>query len=295
MKLLFALAIVAVAFSAPLLKYKELQALRSFSDLTWTPGMPKKFIGKTEEQFRAMLMKPMDTTISGERVNRVLRAVPSSFDSRDQWPGCIGEIRDQDQCGSCWAFGSAESFSDRHCITKGGDYVTYSPQYIVSCDSHNDGCDGGNLNLVWRFLGNTGTVVDSCMPYTSGTAGVVPKCPSKCKDGSAISTTKSKSFKNIGRNAAAIASEIYTNGPVEAAFTVYTDFQYYTSGIYSHVWGRQEGGHAIKVVGWGTDEGTDYWLVANSWGPDWGESGFFRIVKGTDECGIEDDVVAGMF
>jgi len=82
-------------------------------------------------------------------------------------------------------------------------------------------------------------------------------------------------------------TEIMTNGPVEAAFTVYTDFMLYKGGVYSHVSGTEEGGHAIKIVGWGVDNGTKYWLVANSWSPAWGENGFFRIKRGTNECGIE--------
>lgn len=62
-----------------------------------------------------------------------------------------------------------------------------------------------------------------------------------------------------------------TNGPVEAAFTVYSDFLSYKSGVYKHTSGDEEGGHAIKILGWGTENGVDYWLVANSWNTDWGD------------------------
>jgi len=85
-----------------------------------------------------------------------------------------------------------------------------------------------------------------------------------------------------------------TNGPVEASFTVYEDFLSYKSGVYKHVTGAEEGGHAIKILGWGTENGEDYWLVANSWNNEWGDNGFFKILRGVDECGIEDGVVAGM-
>jgi len=89
-------------------------------------------------------------------------------------------------------------------------------------------------------------------------------------------------------------TEIYTNGPVEAAFDVYADFPTYKSGVYQHVTGDYLGGHAIKILGWGTENGTPYWLVANSWNADWGDQGFFKILRGSDECGIEDGVVAGL-
>jgi cathepsin B len=79
---------------------------------------------------------------------------------------------------------------------------------------------------------------------------------------------------------------------VEAAFTVYEGFENYVSGVYHKTSDNILGGHAIKIVGWGVDNGTKYWKVANSWNPYWGENGYFRIVRGVNECGIEDSVVA---
>jgi len=93
----------------------------------------------------------------------------------------------------------------------------------------------------------------------------------------------------------AIATEIMTNGPVEAAFTVYEDFITYRSGIYQHTTGGVLGGHAVKILGWGVEAGVKYWLVANSWNSDWGDKGYFKILRGVDECGIEDSIVAGKF
>jgi cathepsin B len=89
--------------------------------------------------------------------------------------------------------------------------------------------------------------------------------------------------------------EIYEKGPISGAFTVYEDFADYSSGVYQHVTGEYLGGHAIKIIGWGeTDDGVKYWLVANSWNETWGEKGFFRILRGVNECGIEDNVYAAM-
>ena len=70
-----------------------------------------------------------------------------------------------------------------------------------------------------------------------------------------------------------IMTEILNFGPVEAAFTVYADFPSYKSGVYQHVTGSALGGHAIKILGWGVEDGTPYWLVANSWNTDWGDKG----------------------
>jgi cathepsin B len=92
---------------------------------------------------------------------------------------------------------------------------------------------------------------------------------------------------------AQIAAEIATHGAVEAAFTVYADFINYKSGVYSYTTGDELGGHAVKLIGYGTENGVDYWLAQNSWTTTWGDNGMFKIRKGTDECGIEDEIVAG--
>jgi cathepsin B len=91
-----------------------------------------------------------------------------------------------------------------------------------------------------------------------------------------------------------IMVELMTNGPAEGAFTVYSDFPNYKTGVYQHVTGSALGGHAIRILGWGEEAGTPYWLVANSWNADWGDKGTFKILRGQDHCGIESGVVAGL-
>jgi len=90
-----------------------------------------------------------------------------------------------------------------------------------------------------------------------------------------------------------IMTEIYTKGSVEVAFSVYEDFLNYKSGIYQHVTGGILGGHAVKMIGWGVENGTKYWTVINSWNEGWGEEGQFRILRGKNHCGIESQIVAG--
>jgi cathepsin B len=103
-----------------------------------------------------------------------------------------------------------------------------------------------------------------------------------------------------------IMLEMMSHGPVEATFWVYTDFLNYKGGVYIRQKGAALlGGHAVKIIGWGVEEveggqsrsgggGMEYWLVVNSWGVHWGEHGLFRIRKGTNECGIEDEIAAGI-
>ncbi|GKT36627.1 cathepsin B, partial [Aduncisulcus paluster] len=199
------------------------------------------------------------------------------------------------QCGSCWAFGATEALADR-CGISNGTFVELSPEYLVACDSTNSGCNGGNLDKAWAFLKKTGTVTDTCFPYATKTYdfGIAPSCPSTCSDGTAMTHYKASSYYNVRSTETAIENEIYSNGPVEAAFNVYEDFYSYESGVYVHKTGSYVGGHAIKILGWGTETLKPYWLVANSWGSDWGETGYFKILRGSNECGIEGNVVAGL-
>jgi len=119
-----------------------------------------------------------------------------------------------------------------------------------------------------------------------------------CANGKDWSGSKvvGKTAYNVDSNPTDIMQEIYTNGPVEVAFTVYSDFLTYKSGVYQYQSGDELGGHAVKMLGWGvwTDGTTPYWICANSWNADWGDGGYFLILRGQDECGIEDDVVGGM-
>ena len=93
---------------------------------------------------------------------------------------------------------------------------------------------------------------------------------------------------------AKIQTEIMTNGPIEVAFTVYEDFLSYKSGVYRHTSGRALGGHAVKMVGWGVENGSPYWIIVNSWNEGWGDKGSFKIRRGNNECGIESQGVAGL-
>lgn len=88
-------------------------------------------------------------------------------------------------------------------------------------------------------------------------------------------------------------AEISTKGPIEIAMTVYEDFLTYTSGVYVHKTGQALGGHAMKVIGYGVENNTKYWLVVNSWNETWGANGYIKILKGVNECGIEGQGVAG--
>ncbi|XP_037027746.1 cathepsin B [Bradysia coprophila] len=250
--------------------------------------------------------------------------LPEQFDARENWPDCptIREIRDQGSCGSCWAFGAVEAMSDRVCVHSNATvHFRFSADDLVSCcHTCGFGCNGGFPGMAWRYWVHNGIVSggnfgssQGCRPYEiapcehhvngtrppcNGEEGNTPKCVHTCQE----SYTKSykddkhygKSSYSVKRNEADIRREIFQNGPVEGAFTVYEDLINYKEGVYQHVEGKMLGGHAIRILGWGTENDTPYWLIANSWNTDWGNNGFFKILRGQDHCGIEGQISAGI-
>jgi len=226
--------------------------------------------------------------------------LPTNFDGRKQWPGCIHPVLDQGDCGSCWAFASTEVLSDRFCIyTKNDVNVVLSPQSALSCEWENLGCALGSLpNFAWSFLESYGVPTISCVPYTSGD-GNVPSCTTQCLDGETYKVYKARNYTQVGstlepsKHVDSIMRAVL-QGPVDATFDVWSDFDAYQPGeVYEHKSGEYEGLHSVKVVGFGVQNGTDYWLVQNSWGVGWGDKGYFMIRRGVDECFFEALVYTG--
>jgi len=258
------------------------------------------------------------------RLLAAITAIPDSFDARQQWGSICpstNDVRDQGACGSCWAFGAAEAMTDRICISSNATQTPYlSAEDLVSCCGIfqcGDGCNGGYPSGAWTYFQQTGLVTggdynskQGCLPYQiascdhhvngtlppCGDTQPTPACSKSCQNGAVWKNDKhfGKTAYSVSTSILAIQTEIYTNGPVEAAYTVYEDFLAYKSGVYVHTSGDELGGHAVKILGWGVEDNTPYWLVANSWNPDWGNQGFFKIIRGQDECGIEDQIVAGI-
>ena len=244
--------------------------------------------------------------------------LPDNYDLRDAYPNCetIKEIRDQSYCGACWAFSAAETMSDRLCIASGGELQTrVSAADIVTCCYYcGDGCFGGWPGSAFDYWIETGVPsgglygdTNSCVPYFFPPCDDhphkctdyhdTPECQTQCQDGYPKTIDEDRSYGSDDYSVSGeddIMQEIYENGSVAAAFDVYEDFEDYSSGIYQHVTGDYLGGHAVKIIGWGVDDqNVKYWLIANSWNERWGENGYFRMLRGEDECGIEDEVVTG--
>lgn len=281
------------------LTYPELVEKINILNLGWKAKMYPQFADMTIDEAKKWLGANLNGKPQGEVVSKVASKIPDSFDARSKWPGSIHPIRNQGACGSCWAFGASESLSDRFSIASQNRInVVLSAQQLVDCDKDNHGCGGGWPIKAWNYMKEVGLLTEQCYgPYEArdepckANNSSITQCPSGA--GAAKFYHAETAYSIAAKNVQAMQTDIMTYGPIEAAFTVYQDFYNYRSGVYAHTSGRAVGGHAIKILGWGIENGEDYWLCANSWGPRWGEQGFFKIRRGVDECYIEDGCTAG--
>ncbi|KAM3284477.1 cathepsin B-like protease 2 [Capsicum chacoense] len=310
--------------SAPILQESIVKYVNENAETGWEAAFNPKLSNFTVSQFKGLLGVLPETEDDLEGIPILTHPkrmpLPKEFDARKTWPQCstIRDIRGrlrwsfnlinifQGRCGSCWAFGTVEALSDRFCIHYNLNVSLSTHNVLACCGSFcGNGCKGGKPIRAWRYFQRWGVVTEECDPYCDqiGPEGCkpiyrTPRCNRKCVDENqpwAKSKHYSVNAYRISRNTHSIMAEIYKNGPVTVSYTVFQDFAHYKSGVYRHVTGRRVAGHAVKLIGWGTSEqGVNYWLAANSWNRGWGDDGFFKIRRGANECGIENNMVAGL-
>jgi len=306
--------------NAPAINSEVIELVNSNPRSTWKAGVNKRFIGMTVKDAKRQMGVLDGGPKLPVRSYNLTANVPDSYDVRTQWKGkcpSTDEVRDQANCGSCWAFGAVESMTDRICIASAGAKKPHlSAEDMNSCCAFcGNGCGGGYPQAAWQYWEQTGLVTGGnyngglCYPYSLKPCdhhvpgpkgpcqgeGPTPPCTQQCQNGADWQGDKHMGGQPYSLNQVAdIQNDIMTYGPVEGAFDVFEDFLQYRTGVYSHQQGGFLGGHAIKILGWGVwTDGTPYWTIANSWNEDWGNKGYFLMKRGSDECGIEDGVVAG--
>lgn len=234
-------------------------------------------------------------------------SLPRDFDWRNvSFENFVSPVRNQQQCGSCYAFSSMGMLEARYRVASSNQLTPiFSPQEIVSCSHYAQGCEGGFPYLIGgKYAKDFGVIEESCYPYE----GVDSTCNIGCQNPQRWRTSD---YKYVGgyygaSNVDNMMKELHKSGPFSVSFEVYPDFMNYKSGVYTHQFSKHIIGfnpfvltnHAVLLVGWGeTADGIPYWTVKNSWGTGWGENGYFRILRGNTaeqggECAIESLPVA---
>ncbi|KAJ3625038.1 hypothetical protein MTP99_018611 [Tenebrio molitor] len=247
---------------------------------------------------------------------RYFDTIPDFFDARNKWPFCKDIINTVDHQGNCtsssWAFAAASVMSDRMCIeSKGKIKVHLSAEDMLSCCEEcrktGNGCSGGNILKTWKLWVRDGIVTGGyyglnigCKPVSASTfhESQSPKCQKICTNDKYKIRYRDDKHRGgliyiISFDVRQIQTEIFKYGPVSATFYLWKDLFYYAKGVYAPVKGPKFGLHSVKILGWGTEDGTPYWLVANSWGRHWGNGGLFKYVRGVNAEEIERAIVAG--
>jgi len=235
-------------------------------------------------------MNGYNVTMRGQRTqdrhtftfNPSLGALPDTVDWRDK--GYVTPIKDQGQCGSCWAFSSTGSLEGQH-FKATGKLVSLSEQNLVDCSRKqgNQGCNGGLMDQAFEYIKvNNGIDTEPSYPYEA----VDRTCRFKAADVGATDT----GFTDIkSKDEAALQQAVATVGPISVAIDAsHSSFQLYKRGVYNEpACSQTQLDHGVLAVGYGAEGSKDYWLVKNSWGTSWGDQGYIMMTRNKrNQCGI---------
>jgi cathepsin X len=203
-------------------------------------------------------------------------------------------------CGSCWAHGTMSSLADRVKIIRQGAWpeINFAIQYILNCGQNVGGtCDGGSPTGAFQFVQEKGVPEDTCLQYQAQdfqctSMNTCRNCKGPPGSGSCWAQQNYTRYYvdeyDTVTGVSNIMAEVAARGPVAAGIDA-TVLETYTGGIITATQ-PSDINHVVSIVGYGTENGTDYWIVRNSWGQYWGENGWFRIIRGENALGIEEMV-----
>lgn len=204
--------------------------------------------------------------------------LPTSFDWREK--GAVTEVKNQGQCGSCWSFATVANIEGSNYLIN-NQLVSLSEQELVDCSASDSGCNGGLPSRAYEDLieNNAGLELESDYSYTAAQA-------SSCGAKKSLEKVMIESWVPVVKNEDMIAYAMMQYGPLAIALNA-SPMQMYMGGI-SDPWFCSPSGidHAVTLVGFGAEKGTKYWTIKNSWGAEWGEQGYYRLVRGKGKCGM---------
>jgi C1A family cysteine protease len=256
------------------------------------------FTDLTPEEFKKYYTNPLLESnrygckpFSLSDVNSNTDDLPVSIDWRQK--DAVTSVKDQGQCGSCWAFSSTAATEGAWAIST-GNLLDLSEQELVDCatglnyGSH--GCSGGQMDGGFKFIIENGLCSATQYPYVSGRTKTEGSCQTKNCD-SVIETTKG-SCNDVTQNDEFLLKIAVTQQPVAVAIEADTRyFQFYSGGILDSLECGTKLDHGVLIIGYGEEDGKKYWLVKNSWSTNWGEDGYIKIARSDSRnnegiCGI---------
>eukprot|EP00656_Telonema_subtile_P010275 TRINITY_DN1492_c0_g2_i1.p1 TRINITY_DN1492_c0_g2~~TRINITY_DN1492_c0_g2_i1.p1 ORF type:complete len:340 (+),score=92.57 TRINITY_DN1492_c0_g2_i1:183-1202(+) len=263
---------------------EEVYGLTKFSDLT-----PEEF------KSRYLTYKP-----TGAREGVAVAQIPAlDVSGTVDWrlKGMVTPVKNQGQCGSCWAFSATEQIESAW-LMAGNKQQILAPQQITSCDKVDLGCNGGWPHDAYKYVEKAGGMVtEDQYPYVSGNTGATGTCESTVVAGKKAVSIKGFTYattpKPSGNDAnwkadeAKMASAMQTSGPVSICVDAET-WQNYKKGVVTKSCG-QELDHCVQAVGYNMAGSQKYWIVRNSWNTDWGLDGYLYVGYGGNYCGIADE------
>ena len=196
--------------------------------------------------------------------------------------GAVTPVKNQGQCGSCWSFSVTGALEGAYFI-KTGTLVSFSEQELVDCDHVDKGCNGGQMDDAFEWIHNNSGLCSEASYSYGGKVGTCVKCQP-------VKNSSVSGYVDVHPSEEALMAAL-TQPPVAIAIEAdHMSFQFYSSGVYSGNCGTNLD-HGVLLVGYGSENGTDYWIVKNSWGNTWGDNGYIYIARGSGteggECGIE--------
>ncbi|XP_043254735.1 uncharacterized protein LOC122398699 [Colletes gigas] len=247
-----------------------------FADLT-PKEFKERYLG-----FRPELRHENDIPFSEAEIPDV--DLPPKFDWRDH--GVVTPVKDQGQCGSCWAFSVTGNIEGQYAI-RHNKLLSLSEQELVDCDSLDEGCNGGYMYNAYRSIERLGGLeLETDYPYDAKTE--------KCHFVQTKSRVQIDSAVNITSNETKMAQWLVTNGPISVAINA-NAMQFYIKGVshpFKFLCSPDNLDHGVLIVGYATSKypifkkTLPYWIIKNSWGPRWGEQGYYRVFRGDGTCGV---------
>jgi len=245
------------------------------------------FADMTNEEYRAQLSTFPSKEQGATYLPALNSSVPDSVDWRTQ--GYVTPVKDQGQCGSCWAFSTVASLEGQY-FRKYGTLVSLAEQQLVDCSGSygNMGCNGGLMDSAFRYiqsLAPQGLDTEDSYRYTARDGACKASSGTQASPAATVS-----GFTDIPQGSeSGLQSALAENGPISVAIDAsHMSFQFYTSGVYYEgACSSRQLDHGVTAVGYGTESGKDYWIVKNSWGTVWGDEGYIKMSRNrNNNCGI---------